>query len=161
MSSILTKEYIPADERPYSQNELKYKRQQLYNKLRLSQTQAEHNKCGHFYKVRKNGKKESDIIENKCNDTGNCSVCWKLYKLPNNMQDIASNLIFEHSKCFFEKSSESFLSYEDLDLETTYYEWLYEDIENDHKHGNKYKNGNKYKYKDGNGSKFKDGNNNK
>lgn len=127
--SILEKEYVE-QKRPYSQNELKNKRSQLYNKLKLSKIEAEHSHCGHFYKVRKNGRKEKEIIESNNNDSGNCSICWKINKIKNKfLQEKAKDLVYEYSNCFYNRPNKPFLTYDMVNLETTYYTWLYEDIQ--------------------------------
>ena len=66
-TSILETPYVKP-ERPYSQNELKYNRDRLYRNLRLSSIRAEHDECKHFYLVRKNGRKEKEIIEKNSNN---------------------------------------------------------------------------------------------
>ena len=126
--SILEKEYVEQD-RPYSQDELKNKRSQLYNKLKLSKITAEHKHCGHFYKVVKHGRKEKEILESKNNDSGNCSICWKLNKIKDSfLRERAKDLIHEYSNCFYNRPHKTFLTYDMLNLETVYYTWLYEDI---------------------------------
>lgn len=131
--SVLENYYVEQD-RPYSQNELKNKRSQLYNKFKLSKVEAEHQHCGHFYKVRKNGRKEKEIIENKNPDSGNCSVCWKINKIKDTfLRGKAKDLVYEYSNCFYNRPKQSNLSYDTVNLENIYYTWLYEDIQYKHK----------------------------
>jgi hypothetical protein len=126
MASILEKEYKEA-ERPYSQNELKYMRDLTRKKLRLSNTRAEHGICGHFYYVLKNGRKEKEILESNCSDTGNCSVCWKVNKTrPKRLSESAKDLVYNYCNVFCEEPK--FLSYNTVYLETTFYTWLYEEM---------------------------------
>jgi len=126
-------------ERPYSQNELKAMRTELYNQYRLSKVEAQHNHCGHFYKVRKNGRKEKEILENNNSDTGNCSICWKLNKIKDNYcREIAKDVIYDHSKFFYnvDNVDSKFLTYFMVNTEMTYYKWLYEDTRNFQKEKN-------------------------
>jgi len=124
MTSVLEKEYIePA--RPYSRNELNFKREKLYKDLRLGKHTASHDRCRHHYRVRSNGRKEKELIETKNNDVGNCSVCWTLSKTPGFLKDRASELIENYTN-LFEQDIET-IEYDTLDLETTFYKWLYLD----------------------------------
>ena len=123
-SSILESEYVDPT-RPYSQNELIYNRERLYRSFRLSKTKAQHQRCNHFYLVRANGRKEREMIETESNDVGNCSVCWKLSKTPGYLKDRAVDLTEHYSQCF--ACEPAILTYRLVDLEETYYKWLYED----------------------------------
>ena len=123
-TSVLETPYI-SPERPYSQNELKFKRDKLYRKLRLSKMQASHSCCNHFYLVRKNGRKEKEMIESGCNDAGNCSVCWKVKKTPRHLQDIAYDIVEGYMKEF--ENPKEILTYSDIDLERVFYTWLYDE----------------------------------
>ena len=62
MSKYLLSEYIPPS-RPYSNKELNDMCLSIYDEFNLSDTFAIHSKCGHIYRVKKNGKKEKDITE--------------------------------------------------------------------------------------------------
>ena len=126
-TSILEKEYIEQD-RPYSQTELNYKREQLYRVLRLGSISANHQKCNHFYFVKENGRKETEIKESHNSDVGNCSVCWKFNKTPRQLKTKVRNLIQSYGERFV--SPPTYLSYEDVDLETVYYTWLFEEVNN-------------------------------
>lgn len=129
MNSIaLSSEYIPQT-RPYSQNELQDKRNFLYKKLRLGEVMAQHKDCGHFYLTKKNSRKEKEILSNNHSDQGNCSVCWRMSKTSYAQSDNASKLVCEYCNTFdpkFEKSN--LLSYNDIDVETVFYSWLYEEL---------------------------------
>jgi hypothetical protein len=120
--SVLEDEYVPQS-RPYSQNELREKRDNLYKDLRLSKTYAYHKKCKHFYLVKENGRKEKDILENKTNL--NCSVCWKLNRTPEHLKTMAYNLVDEYSKQF--SKNPTLLTYDLVDLEILIYKWIYRD----------------------------------
>ena len=121
MTTILDSEYIPP-ERPYSQVELNQNRQKLYKSLHLSDKTACHEKCQHFYFVKQNGRKEKDIIENNCNDVGNCSVCWKISKSTDRKR--ATNLVNQYTDQFYNEPE--YTSYDLCDVEYTYYHWLYD-----------------------------------
>jgi len=123
MTSILESVYI-VPERPYSQYELKEKQDKLYQKLRLGKNYVNHKNCGHFYLLKKNGRKEKELVEKKNSDVGNCSVCWKIGKTPRKLQDIAYNIVQEFNTLFYEESS--YLTYSKIDLENIFYRWLYE-----------------------------------
>ena len=110
--------------RPYSENELFEKRDYLYKNLNLSDTIIYHDKCNHFYHVRKNGKKEKNILENiKCDE--NCSVCWKINKTKYK-KNIAIDLVYDYSSVFYDKGNCSINNINDINLEKEFYYWLYE-----------------------------------
>ena len=67
------------------------------------------------------GKKEGDILND--NNPGNCSVCWNLMKTPYDLKDKAKRLIEGYISEF--RVPANHLTYELLDLETTYYRWIY------------------------------------
>ena len=68
-TSILDQEYLEQN-RPYSQRELQYNRSKIFKALRVGKTRANHNKCGHFYFVKENGRKEKEIKEAKSEYVG-------------------------------------------------------------------------------------------
>lgn len=121
-TSILEHEYNEQT-RPYSQNELHFKREKLFSKLRIGKVRAYH-ECNHFYFVKENGKKEKEILESGNEHCGNCSVCWKLNKTPRHLKAKAISLIDAYCNRFYE--FRSFLSYDDSDVEIVFYNWLYE-----------------------------------
>ena len=121
MTSILDSDYIEQT-RPYSQNEFKDMRYRLYNEFRLGKTRASHSKCKHFYLVKKNGKKEKEI-QNNSENIGNCSVCWKLSKMPNDLRYKADDLIKAYTNDFQEEPIK--YNYNLYDLENVFYRWLY------------------------------------
>lgn len=107
------------EERPYSQTELQHLRTS-FKKKRLSDIKAKHCKCGHFYFVKKNGRKEKAIQENQ-NHVGNCSVCWKLHNEPD---EYTFRMIDDYTQHF--ESDPEFLNIALVDLEAQYYTWLYD-----------------------------------
>lgn len=123
-TSALDIEYV-APTRPYSRNELAHLRTKLHRYLRLGKTYASHKSCGHFYRVRENGRKSKQIEELGTNDVGNCSVCWKINKTPKESRDRARNMVSKFMDEFY--NDPEFISYNELDLETVFYKWLYED----------------------------------
>ena len=92
MTSVLESDYIEPT-RPYSQNELKDMRLALYRNLRLGSVTARHEKCGHIYLTKQNGRKEKEIRETGDVDIGKCSACWKISKTPSQLRNKAKNLI--------------------------------------------------------------------
>jgi len=124
MTSILETKYTEPL-RPYSQDELSQKQQKLYQKLRLGKNFVRHKKCGHFYLVKKNGRKEKEIIEKNSCDVGNCSVCWKFGKTPAHLSDIAYSIVNEYNTVFYENPT--YLTYAQVDLENIFYRWLNQD----------------------------------
>ena len=119
--SILESDYIePA--RPYSQDELRDMRLNLYRQLKLGKEKAYHHKCRHIYIVKENSKKEKEIQSNSV-DIGNCSVCWKLSKTPSGIRNRAYDLVKAYNSDFSTDSDH--LSYNLYDLENNYYRWLY------------------------------------
>lgn len=123
MTHLLSSDFVQPT-RPYSQKELRDNRERLRHRLYLGQTYAEHQKCGHFYMVKENGRKEKEILEKSTNDVGNCSVCWKMNKTPKNLKDQARYLVDDYTKVFFREPEK--LDYEQTDLENVFYQWLYE-----------------------------------
>jgi hypothetical protein len=121
-SSVLEKDYIEPT-RPYSQAELKFNRERLYKNLRIGEHKTKHERCGHCYKVRKNGRKEKEILESGNVDTGNCSVCWKLSRTKRHNYNSAKSVVFAYMECF--ENEPKSLTYEDMDLERVFYTWLY------------------------------------
>ena len=121
-TSILDQEYNEPN-RPYSQNELHFNREKLFSKLRIGKVRAYH-KCNHFYFVKENGRKEKEILENKNEDCGNCSVCWRLNKTPHYLKNKAKGMVDAYCETFY--SFPNFLSYDNADLEIVFYKWLYE-----------------------------------
>lgn len=117
-SSALDTKYIPQT-RPYSQNELQDMMNTLYNSLKLGNHKAFHAKCGHSYFVKKYGKKETEIKEQ--NTCGNCSVCWKIHN--SDQKRRVKNMV----NAFTESEKLSYLTYDNVDLKTVFYKWLYED----------------------------------
>lgn len=121
--SILDSEYI-VPTRPYSQNELKYLEENLYKNIRLGDSKTFHSKCGHFYYVKENSRKEKEIKEkNITEDIGNCSVCWKLHKTPDYLKDKAYDMVESYCKSFYTYPEK--LTYSLIDLEIVFYKWLY------------------------------------
>jgi len=125
MTSILNSEYVEPT-RPYSQKELEQNRIQTYRSMRLGKTRAHHRRCDHFYLVKDNGRKEKEMKENNSNDMGNCSVCWKVNKTPRNLKNAASSLVSGYSNAFYDEPE--FLDHGSVDLETSFYKWLYEEF---------------------------------
>jgi hypothetical protein len=124
-TSILEQEYMEPD-RPYSQKELQFNRERVMKMLRVGTTRAHHKRCDHFYNVKIHGRKEKEIKEEKDCDVGNCSVCWKFNKTPRHLKTIARSLISAYCTDFYESST--YLSFDNVDIETTFYKWLYEEI---------------------------------
>ena len=122
-TSILEQEYMEP-KRPYSQKELQYNRDRVFHTLRVGRIKAHHKKCDHFYYVKENGRKEKEIKEANSVDIGNCSVCWKFNKTPGHLKTMARHLTNEYCKKFF--NPPKYITYEDVDLETTFLKWLYE-----------------------------------
>jgi hypothetical protein len=125
--TILTSEYNPP-QRPYSEEELNDMRVEFHNRINLGKYAVYHNKCEHFYRVKKDGKKERVIIkQNKDSelgyDIGNCSICWKLKNLDPELKSIAQNMISEYMYYFFETTGR--YTYSLHDLERVFYTWLY------------------------------------
>ena len=145
IKSILEIDYIEPT-RPYSLKELDYLRNNMYDSLKLSTHKIYHTKCRHSYYVKKNSRKEKEILENKkdeevnLTDVGNCSVCWKIYKTPKYLKDKANDMVYYYTKDFTEGPEK--ITYGLLDLETVFYKWLYIDNydKNDNKRDRNFKN---------------------
>lgn len=103
--------------RPHSINELYLLRKQFRDKLYLSERKAQHNRCGHRYFVKKNGKKEQGML--KHNTCGYCSVCWRLEKTNGHeLEELFNNFSLYHD----ETETITFADYEN---EKKFYMWLY------------------------------------
>ena len=124
-TSILEQEYEEPD-RPYSQRELQYNRNIVFRTLRVGAVRAHHKRCDHFYFVKEHGRKEKEIKEANSGDVGNCSVCWKFNKTPGHLKTRARNLTKAYGTRFFDPPT--YLTFDDVDLETVYYKWLYEEF---------------------------------
>ena len=116
--SILDQEF-PLQSRPYSQNELNFLLEQNKNRLNLSTLFAEHHECKHKYLVKSNGRKEKDIKDRISN--GNCSVCWRLSKVPKHNYDRACYLLDRYNELAYDYC----LSYDNVMCEILFYKWLY------------------------------------
>lgn len=123
MTSVLESEYIEPT-RPYSLDELKGLRKKLYHNLRLGKMRVYHRHCNHFYTPKINSRKEKEMIEQNCNDIGNCSVCWKLAKTQGYLRQKAKNMVRSYCNTFYE---DPVVTYNNIDLETIFYKWLYEE----------------------------------
>ena len=117
-------------ERPYSQDELLHIRNSFYQRLRLSDTIAQHKNCNHSYKVKENGKKFNQIIETNNSECGNCSVCWKLKRTPKNLKKSAEDLVFFFQETFDENCNKEYITFDNLFLEQDFYNWLYKEFNN-------------------------------
>lgn len=124
MTNILESEFVDQT-RPYSQNELGDMRHNLYRHLRVGKERAAHEKCGHFYTVKENGKKEKEIKENSGN-IGNCSVCWKLSKTHPALKRKAGDVIKAYVSEFY--TDPKYFTYDLFDLENVFYRWLYQEV---------------------------------
>ena len=125
--SVLEKEYIPQS-RPYSEDELEFLQNRTYSNLRLGSIYARHAKCNHCYRVKQNGRKETEILANDSNQIGNCSVCWKYKKTPNNLKYVAEKLITEFHDEFYNLDNPPERNYYIVNLEKDFYQWLYRDF---------------------------------
>lgn len=122
----LENDYIE-QERPYSQRELQFNREKLFRLLHIGDIRAIHTKCNHFYYVKDKGRKERDIKEKKTNvDVGNCSVCWRLNTTLQHLKDKARYITDAYMSRFF--VIPNYLEYNDIELESLFYNWLYEEI---------------------------------
>lgn len=103
-------------ERPYSQNELREKIRQTFDKLRIDNNHMIlHPKCEHFYFCKVGSQKKPT--------ERNCSICWKYKKTPDKFKDDINELIEAYERCYefdFKRISH-FQGW----LNTTFYEWLY------------------------------------
>lgn len=124
-TSVLRKKYVEAT-RPYSQNELKDLREKNLRNMYIGDKMAKHESCGHFYLVKKNGKKEKELVESNGKNSGNCSVCWVLRRVPRKLKGDATDLIEEYNNCFL--TEPSFWSYDLVELEKDFYTLLYKEV---------------------------------
>ena len=119
---ILDKKYI-CPTRPYSDKELGEKRKDICIKHYLSDKWTCHKKCGHIYKVKKDGKKYKYMIENNTEDSQNCSVCWKLRQTPKSHKQKAYEMLEIFLETFYDYPETC--TYDSLYVEEIFYMWLY------------------------------------
>jgi hypothetical protein len=112
-------------DRPFSRLELMQLRNDLDKHLRIGNVLAQHKKCKHWYRVRINGKKAKQISEEKVNDCGNCSICWKVNTVPKNMRQNTWGMVNEYLNVW--KNDQDVLSHYAVNIESVFYRWLYED----------------------------------
>ena len=122
--NILESEYIEPT-RPYSVDEIKELRKKLYHKQRLGKMRIHHKRCDHFYSTKINSRKEKEMMEQKCSDIGNCSVCWKLGKTQGYLREKSKNMVWSYCNTFYQEPL--VITYNNLDLETVFYTWLYQE----------------------------------
>lgn len=124
-SSILNTTYVEQS-RPYSQKELKYLHDRLYNELRLGNVYAYHKKCRHSYATKVNSRKEKEIQSKNDPDVGNCSVCWKLIKTEKQDKEKARYMVDSYQDMLYNyQACPERLTYDMIDIENIYYRWLY------------------------------------
>ncbi len=126
--SILCSKYIPC-ERPMSKNEIKYEINKFMRDNKISNEKVIHTKTKYQYHVKKFGKKEKELLENKSQniedynlDIGNCSVTWKLSKTPGDLKQNAKHIISEYMSYNDEKRD---VDHFYLELTKIFYTWLY------------------------------------
>jgi hypothetical protein len=124
-NSVLEKKYTEAV-RPYSEKELTLLRKRTLWKLRIGKVLIEHPDCKHFYMAKANGRKEKEALETGQKNVGNCSVCWKYRKTPNNLKNKASDLVIAFCDEFY--NSPEVLTYDLYELEKDFYQWLYNEF---------------------------------
>jgi len=136
--SVLEKKYVEAD-RPYSVKELEVLKNDFKKKFHLGETFIYHPKCYHGYLAKIGGKKEKEYQQSKCQERGNCSVCWKYMKTPKRLQRNAQLLVEDYEDVFFgsvnntsvvidPELSQEMKTYDMLQLYIDYYTWLYKEF---------------------------------
>ena len=133
-------------ERPYSQNELREVRERNLGRIRVGSTMASHERCLHFYFAKEGGKKETRMIETDGADPGYCSVCWKLKKTPPELREKALELLEEY-QLRFGSCPERWTHYQ-VELEKTFYRWLYYEPDRRKKRNNEDQSGRAYRRAD-------------
>lgn len=117
--------------RPYSQRELINLEEQLFTRLQVSdELIVRHAECGHTYRVKKNGVRykqllEEPIPEEGYPDVGNCSVCWKKHKTPRNLKSLVDDFITVHDEDLEDSERKTLYSYE---VKRIFYSWLYNEM---------------------------------
>jgi hypothetical protein len=109
------------NERPYSQKELQNNRNNTLRTIRLGKVWARHSICNHSYLTKINGRKEKEIMESSNSDSGNCSVCWKLKKIPRQSKDNINDLV----DLYMKQQSHDCLTNNNVNNEIEFYKWLY------------------------------------
>ena len=111
-------------DRPYSNKELEFHKERLFRDLYIGPLTAHHDRCGHYYRVKKEGRKHKEIQDSGNQDAGNCSVCWKLHKTPEELRESAIGLV----SSFRDLDNSEFELQDKLDIELSFYTWLYREF---------------------------------
>jgi hypothetical protein len=135
MSSVLEKKSFEPD-RPYSRKELEEKRKRIFRNMNIGNVLIEHSDCGHFYYAKANGQKEhaaKELVAQKpdqrAENVGNCSVCWKINRTPKSLKNRANNLVEAYTNsCPIWNPHKYGYTYYDFDLESDFYVWLYHEF---------------------------------
>ncbi len=120
MSTSVLEKTCSYEDRPYSRKELESLHRNLLRRMRIGNIYISHPDCNHGYYCKAGGKKEKDMKESNGENTGNCSVCWKLNRTPKKLKKAARDLInyyMDRSPLFYSPPSSYFL----LELETDFY----------------------------------------
>jgi hypothetical protein len=135
MKSVLEEFYKNMD-RPISQKELTILSKKNFKNLKLSHYETFHTTTGYFYLLKKNGKKEQDAIRihadheltsKTIKNLGTCSITWKLHNTPEELKDLAHNIVDEYCKVFKDRPlwPDGYLSHYEVELIRVFYIWLY------------------------------------
>lgn len=111
--------------RPFSRKEIEFLHGKLFEKLMISEMIVHHPECGHKYRVKKNGVKHKQLLEDPEN-RGNCSVCWKIQKTPRRLKDAAHEFVG-----LAESGRTDYFGYT---VNSIFYTWLYNEMYEDRRY---------------------------
>lgn len=155
--SILNTTEIDPD-RPYSQKELSVIHNLFFQDMGLSNKFVVHTDCGHFYFLKRKGDRLKKL-EEKCGDSdandddpkcfenvGNCSVCWKGNRTPNELETAAMDFIqlYENYYPDLLRIADMRKSFQGLIIQRVFYIWLYNEQYQTMDYKKKNQRGNRY-----------------
>lgn len=127
MNTSVLEKTCSNEDRPYSPKELQTLHKNLLRRLRIGTVYVTHPECNHAYYCKAGGRKEKDMKESNGQNAGNCSVCWKINRTPKRLKNAAKDLV----DSYMDRSPQSYnppSSYFNLELETDFYTWLYNEF---------------------------------
>ena len=108
--------------RPYSFQELESLEKEMIQRYQLSHIFAQHSPCDHRYRVKKNGRKEQQFLNNPTLvlSSQSCSIC---FKMRNTLHRSPIDLI---EQVQVDETMNNVLTVTNLERKILFYQWLYQ-----------------------------------